>query len=88
MKINALNTQPRAAELDCLVKPEMYVELSSPVDSVLEEFLVKTGDTVVKGQPLVQLESSVEKARVKLAGLHARSASDVENRRVQLKPVK
>ena len=25
----------RAAELDCLVKPEMYVELSSPVDSVM-----------------------------------------------------
>lgn len=77
-----------AAELDCLVKPEMYVELSSPVDSVLEEFLVETGDTVSKGQPLVRLEASVEKARVKLARLHARSASDVQNRKVQLKYAK
>ena len=52
----------RAAELDCLVKPEMYVELSSPVNSVMEEILVETGETVTRGQPLAILEASVEKA--------------------------
>ncbi len=78
----------KAAELDCLVKPEMYVDLSSPVDSVLEEILVETGDTVKKGQPLVQLEASVEKAKVRLARLQAKSNSDVENRREQLRYAK
>ena len=32
-----------SAELDCLVKPEMYVEINSPVISVLEEVLVEIG---------------------------------------------
>lgn len=74
-----------AAELDCLVKPEMYVEVSSPVISVLEEVLVDTGDVVTKGQPLAKLEASVEKARVKLARLQANSVSDIENRKEQLR---
>ena len=78
----------RGAELDCLVKPEAYVELSSPVDSVLEEILVKTGDVVTRGQPLAQLEASVERARVKLAQLQAKSDSDIQNRREQLRYAK
>lgn len=73
----------QAAELDCLVKPEMYVEVSSPVISVLEEMLVETGDVVEKGQPLARLEASVEKARVKLARLQADSTSEIENRKEQ-----
>ena len=78
----------RGAELDCLVKPQVYVELSSPVDSVLEEILVQTGDIVSRGQPLAQLEASVERARVKLARLQAKSDSDVQNRREQLRYAK
>ena len=76
------------AELDCLVKPEMYVELSSSVDAILEKMLVDTGDYIKKGQPLVQLEASVEKARVKLAELQATSNSEIENSQVQLQYAK
>ena len=86
--VSAYYSSAYGAELDCLVKPEMYVELSSPVDSVLEEILVETGDTVEQGQPLAQLEASVEKARVRLAQLQAKSSSDVENRREQLRYAK
>jgi RND family efflux transporter MFP subunit len=75
--------QTSAAELDCLVKPEMYVEVSSPVISVLEEVLVETGDVVVKGQPLARLEASVERARVKMAELQVKHISDIENRMAQ-----
>ena len=74
-----------AAELDCLVKPEMYVEVNSPVISVLEEVLVDIGDTVEKGQPLARLEASVEEARVKLARLQADSTSEIENRKEQVR---
>jgi len=77
--------QAAAAELDCLVKPEMYVEVSSPVVSVLEEILVETGDVVLKGQPLAKLEASVEMARVKMAELQVNHTSDIENRKEQLK---
>ncbi len=73
-----------AAELDCLVKPEMYVEVSSPVISVLEEVLVEAGDVVARGQPLAKLEASIERARVKMAKLQVKQVSDIENRKVQL----
>lgn len=73
------------AELDCLVRPEMYIELSSPVDTTLKAMLVKTGDTITKGQHLVHLENSVEIAKVELAKQQALSFSEIENRRVQLK---
>jgi RND family efflux transporter MFP subunit len=78
----------RAAELDCLVKPEMYVELSSPVDSVMEKVLVETGDTVARGQPLAQLEASVERAKVRLAKLQAKSVSEIKHRKEQLRYAK
>lgn len=73
------------AELDCLVKPEMYVELSSPVDTTMKEMLVKPGDFVEKGQPLVLLESSVERAKVKLARQKVASVSEIGRLKVQLK---
>ncbi len=75
----------QAAELDCLVRPEMYIELSSPVETTLKAMLVNVGDTISKGQHLVQLESSVESARVELAQLQASSTSEIENRRIQMK---
>jgi RND family efflux transporter MFP subunit len=86
----ALIVSPRAltADLDCLVKPEMYIELSSPVDSVMEEILVETGDSVTRGQPLAKLEASVEKAKLKLARLTAKSVSDIQNRKEQLRYAK
>ncbi len=72
------------AELDCLVRPEMYIELSSAVETTLKDMLVEVGDTITKGQHLVRLENSVEIARVALARLRASITSEIENRRVQL----
>jgi RND family efflux transporter MFP subunit len=73
-----------STELDCLVKPEMYVDLSSSVDTVVKEILVKPGDSVTKEQVLVQLESSVESSRVKLAKMQASSTTEIESRKIQL----
>ncbi len=76
------------AELDCLVRPEMYIELSSPVDTTLKEMYVSAGDSINKGQPLVRLEDAVEYAKVELHKRQAESWSEIENRRVQLKYAK
>lgn len=54
-------------ELDCLVKPEMYIDISSPVDGVLESVLVKQSDSVKKGQELAKLEASIEIAKIEVA---------------------
>ncbi|MEQ1528744.1 MAG: biotin/lipoyl-binding protein [Methylococcales bacterium] len=72
-----------AAELDCMVKPEMYIELSSPVVGVLEKVFVNKGDHVSKGQIVAQLEASVEVARVNQAKLDAANNTDLNNRKVQ-----
>ncbi len=77
-----------SAKLACLIKPEMYVELSSAIDAIVDEVLVNTGDYIVKGQPLVKLEASVEKARVELAKIQAASNSEVNSRKVQLQYAK
>ena len=76
--------QALAAQLDCLVKPEMYVELSSPTAGVLEKLLIDKGDHITVGQALAQLESSVEIAKVNLAKFEATNSSDINNRKAQL----
>ncbi len=73
-----------AAELDCMVKPEMYIELSSPAAGVLEKLLVDKGDHVTKGQAIAQLEASVEIAKVHQAKFNATNNSEVINRKAQL----
>jgi RND family efflux transporter MFP subunit len=77
-------TDAEAAELDCMVKPEMYIELSSPVAGVLENVFVTKGDRVAKGQAVAQLEASVEIARVNQAKSDAANNSELHNRKVQL----
>ena len=54
-------------KLDCLVKPEMYIDISSPVDGVLESVFVNKSDTIKKGQELAKLQAPVESAKVKVA---------------------
>lgn len=71
-------------ELDCLVKPEMYVDLSSPVDGVLETILVNKSDAIEKGQILGYLESSVEQAKVELAQYKADIYNPVRTRKIHL----
>jgi RND family efflux transporter MFP subunit len=73
-----------AAQLDCMVKPEMYIELSSPVAGVLEKVQVSKGDHVNKGQPVAQLEASVETAKVKQLTFEASNTSEIANRKAQL----
>jgi RND family efflux transporter MFP subunit len=70
-------------ELDCMVKPEMYVELSSPVDGVLESVLVETSDLVQKGQVLAKLESSIETAQVNLTRQEATVSDVIQSKKIE-----
>ena len=72
------------AQLDCLVKPGMYIELSSPIETTLLDMFVDSGDDIKKGQALALLENTVEIAKVELAKRQALSWSEIENTRVQL----
>lgn len=61
-------------ELDCLIEPHEVVNLSSPVEGVLEKVFVERGAYVKKGQVVAQLESNLEQATVVLA----RARADVD----------
>jgi len=56
-----------AEALDCLLEPYDVVDVSSPVEGVLETVTVDRGDFIKKGQVIATLESSFEKATVTLA---------------------
>ena len=53
------------AEIDCLLEPNMTIELSSPVAGVLDKVLVDRSDKIKKGQIVALLKSEVEKVQVR-----------------------
>jgi membrane fusion protein, heavy metal efflux system len=53
--------------LDCMIQPSQLVQMGSPAPGVIERILVDRGDMVKQGQPLVQLNASVERASLALA---------------------
>lgn len=71
-------------ELDCLLEPEMRVEVSSAVPGVLEKIYVERADVVDEGQPIAKLESSVEEALVAVAAARADMSAELESSQTQL----
>jgi RND family efflux transporter MFP subunit len=67
-------------EIDCLIEPNMMIELSSPVSGVLDEILVDRSDVVEEGQIVATLKSDVEQVKLK-AGMENLNLSKVEQRR-------
>ena len=51
-------------EIDCLIEPNMTIELSSPVSGVLDTILVDRSDAVKQGQIVATLKSDVEQVQV------------------------
>jgi RND family efflux transporter MFP subunit len=74
----------RADDLDCLLEPYQVVNLSSPVEGVLEAVYVDRGDTVKKGQAVAQLESTLEHATVTLARSRAEMDSAIKSSEARL----
>ena len=69
--------------LECIVEPEMIIDLSSAVDGVVREVRVDRSDRVSEGQVLATLESRVEEAQVALAQARAGLEEEIEAARIQ-----
>jgi len=87
----ALSTQARLGagatagdELDCLIEPQEVVNLSSPVEGVLEKVYVERGAIVKKGQVVAQLESSLENANLTLARARANVEAAIKSGEARL----
>jgi RND family efflux transporter MFP subunit len=72
------------SNLDCLIYPNMTVELSSPVAGVIESITVDRSDTVKKGQVLASLISDVEQEKYKMALAKAKHKGGLESSKVNL----
>ena len=58
---------PVIERFDCILEPNIEVNVSSPVPGVLDKLKVDKGDRVTEGEPIIFLKSRVEKAAVNLA---------------------
>ena len=61
-----------ASALDCMIQPHQVVQVGTPTPGVIERVLVDRGDSVTKGQAIVQFQASVERASLAVARERAR----------------
>ncbi|MCZ6641365.1 MAG: efflux RND transporter periplasmic adaptor subunit [Gammaproteobacteria bacterium] len=66
------------SELDCVIEPHVVIDLSSRVDGIVEKMEVERGELIEKGQILVRLESSVERAAVAEAKVRAEATAEID----------
>jgi multidrug efflux pump subunit AcrA (membrane-fusion protein) len=72
-------------DLDCLLEPNMTVELSSPVPGVIDSIMVDRSDAVSKDQVLASLMADVEQEKYNMALAKAHYQGDLESSKVNLK---
>ena len=71
-------------EIDCLIEPNMMIELSSPVSGVLDTILVDRSDAVKKGQIVATLKSDVEQVKLKASQVNLNLSKVEQNRSDEL----
>ncbi len=72
----ATPADPRGA-LDCLIQPSQVVQVGAHGPGVIAAILVDRGDLVKAGQPIVQLDASVERAAFALARERSEQSGEV-----------
>jgi RND family efflux transporter MFP subunit len=70
------------AGFDCLIEPNMVIDINSSVQGKIEKILVQRSDLIEQGQLLVELESEIEKATVALATARTGMDAELKERRV------
>jgi RND family efflux transporter MFP subunit len=66
------------------MKPYMEVSIGAPVEGIIEQIAVDRGDWVSKGQTVVILEASVEKATVALAKAKADAEAAIKTTQTKM----
>jgi RND family efflux transporter MFP subunit len=77
-----------AATVDCLIEPTQTIELRSTVGGRIERIVARRGDKIQKGQVLVMLESSAERAAADSARYRAEMEGEEAVARTKLEYAK
>lgn len=56
-----------AGDFDCVIEPRQVIEVRAPIEGLIERINVDRGDLVRRGQELVVLDSSLERAQAAIA---------------------
>jgi RND family efflux transporter MFP subunit len=56
-----------AGDFDCVIEPRQVIELRAPLEGLIERVNVDRGDSVKRGQDLVVLDTSVDRASAAIA---------------------
>jgi len=73
-----------AGGVACLMKPSMEVSVAAPVEGIIQDVSVDRGDWVSKGEVIVTLEASVEKAAVDLAKAKAEAEATIKSTQAKI----
>ena len=76
----ALSFSTHAAEFDCLIEARRTVAISGPIEALVSQVRVDRGDTVKRGDVLVDFEAGVERATAELARSRAEMLGAIEAR--------
>jgi len=65
--VSAQETLIDEGALECVLEPNIEIDIGAPVEGLLDEVLVGRGDRIKRGQVLARLISGLEKVTVELA---------------------
>jgi RND family efflux transporter MFP subunit len=65
--LGLMGTAAAAGEFDCVIEPKQLIEVRSPIEGLIDRVNVDRGDLVRKGQELVVLDTSLERAAAAIA---------------------
>ncbi len=69
---------------DCLIEPLVLTDVGSPTQGIVARLMVDRGAQVTRGQPVVELESSIEQAVIEQAEARADMQGEVATREADL----
>ncbi len=67
VSLGGLSASASSKGFECLIEANQTVEIRSPVEGVIGQILVDRGDSVKRGQLLVELQSDLERANLEAA---------------------
>ncbi len=73
-----------AQSVTAILEPAQYAEMKTTVSGRIETIYVREGDAVTGGQPIVQIDADVQRARVALARVAAEGQGGPERARTAL----
>lgn len=73
-----LPTLAQASSFNCVMDPAQIIQVSPINSSVISRILVDRGDEVEEGEPVAQMDSSVEAATLEILEARAQSTAQIE----------